>query len=307
MKKLFALFLSAAMLMLGGCLTTRTSDMLDDLSPMLFPGEDVAVYDRDIVWASPGGRDIRLDVSAPDGDGPFPIVVWIHGGGWEYFSKEGNEGMARYITNRGYVVVNANYRMAPEVTMVPMIEDAMGAVIWAKDHAADYNGDPSRVAVSGHSAGGHLAAMVTVAAGAPYFTPTYQSEQGHDATVTVGVPVSGIYDFVQRGEDPDRGKWVVKLFGVSYDEDPERYAKCSPISYVRAGLPPQLVVFAEEEGLRPAAEDWVERMEDIGAPVEWYMEPGVNHAWPSFHWRPPAQRTYDRMIEFFDEQLKGDK
>ena len=90
--------------------------------------------------------------------------------------------------------------------MKSMVEDALGAVIWAKDHAARYKGDPDRIAVSGHSAGGHLAAMVTVAANDPYFTPTYQSDQGNDASVDIGIPVSGIFDFISRAADKDRSR-----------------------------------------------------------------------------------------------------
>jgi acetyl esterase/lipase len=301
MKSIYLFLIFCLVVSVSGCLTTKTTDMMDDLSPILVPPEKVANYDRDVVWASPGGRDIKLDVSWPAGEGPFPVLVWVHGGGWEYFSKEGNEGMARYITNRGYVVVNANYRMAKEVTMKTMVEDAFGIVIWTKDNIEKYNGDPNRVAVSGHSAGGHLESMVTVACGDPYFTPTYKSEKGNDCTVKASIPVSGIYDFTERGEE--KVDWTTKIFGVSYKEDPELYEKCSPISYVKADLPPQLIVYAEKEGLRPAAEDWVNRMKETGAPVESYMEPGVNHAWPSFHWRKPAQNTYDRMIKFLDENL----
>ena len=73
--------------------------------------EHVEHYERDLVWASPGGRDIRVDVSRPEGEGPFPMLVWFHGGAWKQGRKENSEGQARYITNRGYAVVNANSRL----------------------------------------------------------------------------------------------------------------------------------------------------------------------------------------------------
>lgn len=291
--------------LLAGCMNSKTSQKVDDLIPAMFPPEKVANYVKDVVWVSPGGRDLRLDVSWPEGEGPFPVLVWIHGGSWEMFSKEANMGLACYITNRGYVVINVNYRMAPEVRMKTIVEDALGAVVWAKDHAADYNGDPSRLAVSGHSAGGHLAAMITTACGDPFFTPSYKSAKGNDCKVDAAIPVSGVYDFVKRGvENPER--WE-RVFGVSYDGDPKLYEKCSPISYLSADLPPQLVVYAEEEFLREANETWVQSLKDTGAPVESYMELGQDHVWPTWHFKKPAQQTYDRMIRFLDEQFKDGK
>jgi len=288
--------------LLAGCMNSKNSQKYDDLVPMVFPPERVAHYDRDVVWASPGGRDLHLDVSAPEGDGPFPVLVWIHGGGWEMFSKEANEGLARYVTNRGYVVFNVNYRMYPEVEMKTIIEDAMGSVVWVKENAWLYNGDAERIAVSGHSAGGHLAAMVGVACGDPFFTPTYQSDEVADCSVKAAIPVSGVYDFVRRGEEnPER--WG-QVFGVEIDDDRELYEKCSPISYVRAGLPPQLVVYAEEEGLRPANEDWIEMLEQAGVPVASHMELGEDHLWPTWHFKKSAKNSYDKMIEFLDEQFK---
>ncbi len=299
MKKL--LILTALLtLVLTGC-GPRSSRKVDDLL-ILTPKEKVANYERNVVWASPGGTDLHMDVSWPEGQGPFPILVWIHGGGWESYSKEANIGLARYITNRGYVVFNVDYRMSPEVVMKTIIEDAMGAVIWAKDHAAQYNGDPGRIAVAGHSAGGHLAAMVATAAGDPFFSPTYTSPTGHDCSVNAAIPVSGVFDFVARAKSDD-DSWV-HVFGASIADNPLLFEKGSPVSFVRKDLPPQLVVYAEEEYLREASEEWIYRLEQVGASHESYMQPGRKHLWPTWHWQDDAQQTYDMMVQFLDGQLK---
>ena len=288
---------------LTGCVTSKSSQKLDDLVPKMVPPEKVAHYARDVVWASPDGRNLLLDASWPEGEGPFPVLVWFHGGSWEFFSKEANEGLARYITNRGYVVFNVNFRMAPEVTLKPIVEDALGAVIWAKDHAREYNGDPVRVAVAGHSSGGHLCAMVTVACGDPFFTPTYSSPAGATCQVQASVPVSGVYDFFAEAKHNPKG--CNRLVGASPADDPELYRKLSPVSYVRAGLPPTLVVYAEKEDLRPVNEQWAQLLAQAGDPVESYMQPGENHLWPTWHWKKSAKQTYDRMAKFLDDQLKN--
>jgi len=290
----------------AGCMTPGMSRQIDDLVPAVFRPEQVAHYARDVVWASPSGKKLKLDVSWPEGEGPFPVLVWIHGGAWEDFSKEANVGLARYITNRGYVVVNVNYRTAPQFQMKTIVEDAFGAVIWAKDHAADYHGDPSRVAVAGHSAGGHLAAMVATACGDPFFTPTYRSAKGNDCSVQAAIPVSGVYEFDSLIREEGGKRWA-RVFGVLPEEDPELFAKCSPESYLRADLPPQLVLWGEEDFLREQNEKWVADLKQAGAPVEGYMALGQDHLWPTWHWKKPAQDSYDRMVKFLDEQLKGEK
>lgn len=303
MKRKMAMVVMAAA-MVAGCLTAKQSRKIDDLVPLMGPPEKVAHYAKDVVWSAPGGVELKADVSWPEGEGPFPVLVWIHGGGWEQFSKEANVGLARYITNRGYTVINVDYRMSPEVTMKTIIEDAMGAVIWSKDHAAEYRGDPARIAVAGHSAGGHLTAMIAVACGDPYFKPTYSSASGHDCKVRAAIPVSGVYDFQPSIAKEGAERWA-KIFGATPGQDPELYKKCSPVSYLRADLPPELVIWGGKDFLREDGETWVKQLKEVGAPFESYLQPEVDHLWPTWHWTKPAQETYDRMIEFLNQQLKG--
>ena len=160
------------------------------------PPEPVAEYERGLVWASADGTDIYADVSRPQGEGPFPVLVWFHGGAWKEGRKEHYRGLTCYITNRGYTVVNANFRLSPHVSMREMVEDAMGSIVWVKDNAEQFKGDPDRIATGGHSSGGHLAATAALACGDTYFTPTYQSVSGHGCGVICLIAVSGVFDFV---------------------------------------------------------------------------------------------------------------
>lgn len=266
------------------------------------PPEPVAEYERDLVWASPGGTDIYADVSRPEGEGPFPILVWFHGGVWKGGRKEHYKGLACYITNRGYTVVNANFRLSTHVSMKEMVEDAMGSILWAKDNAERFKGDPDRIAVAGHSSGGHLAAMAALAYGDAYFTPTYQSASGHSCGVKCLLAVSGVFDLESMTKT--HLKWLTGIFGVSPADDPEVYRKCSPMSYVKADLPPHLVVCGGKEHLQVAAKEWVDKLRGVGAPAELYMQPGARHNWPTNHWKTPAKETYDRIIEFMDRHMK---
>ena len=266
--------------------------------------EHVEHYEQDLLWASPGGRDIHVDVSRPEGEGPFPMLIWFHGGAWKQGRKENSEGQARYITNRGYAVVNANYRMRPEVTMKEMIEDAMGAVIWAKDHAESFNGDCERLAVGGHSSGGQLAAMVGVASGETFFEPTYKSPSGNDCGVKCLVPVSGVFDFRQMIKTHGK-KWLPEIFGATPAEAPDLYDKSSPASYLRADLPWQLVVCGGKEHLQIASREWAESVRQAGAKVELHVQAGQRHSWLLNYWKPSTKQTYDRIIQFLDKHLKS--
>jgi acetyl esterase/lipase len=288
---------------LGGCSGNKLSTQIDDLVVVLWPPERVKHYARNVVYAAPNGHRLTLDVSWPDGPGPFPILVFIHGGSWEEFSKEANEGLARWMTNRGYTVFNINYRLVPEVTVREIVNDAMGAVIFAKDHAAEYHGDPQRVAVAGHSAGAHLATLVAVAAGDPYFTPSYRSTAGNDGRVRAVVAFSGVYDFVGRTPGFDEKKWD-RRFGVSYEQNPQVWKKCSPISYVRPDLPPSLVLWGEKDFLRPENENWVAALQAAGASVQGSRVPRADHLWPLWHWSKSALESYRLMLAFLDTHLK---
>lgn len=266
------------------------------------PPEPVAEYERDLVWASPGGDDIYADVSRPQGEGPFPILVWFHGGAWKEGRKEHYKGLACYITNRGYAVVNTNFRLSPHVSMKQMVEDAMGSIIWTKDNAEQFKGDPNRIAAAGHSSGGQLAAMAALGCGDAYFTPTYQSVSGHDSSVKCLLALSGVFDFESIMNT--HRKWLTSIFGVSPDDDPEMYRRCSPMTYVKADLPPQLIVWGGKERLQVASEEWVDKLRDVGARVELYIQSGARHNWPTQHWKTPAKETYDRIIEFMDRYMK---
>jgi acetyl esterase/lipase len=293
-----AIMMAAVAAMAGSAACQRPKSRVEHYEP-------VANYARDVTWLKADGAEVKADVSWPEGPGPFPVVVWFHGGGWRFFSKSANEGLARYLTNRGFVVMNMDYRMAPAVKMKTIIEDAQGAVVWAKDHANEYHGDPARLAVGGHSAGAHLAAMAAMACGDPFFTPSYPSAQGNDCQVAAIVPVSAVFDFEGFTEREASVPRIEEIFGATPQQDPDLYRRCSPLAYIRPDLPPQLVVYAGKENLRPRIERYLARLQPSGAPYQVYMQPKVNHIWVIQSDTEPAHQTYDRIIAFLNETLKA--
>lgn len=126
-------------------------------------GPEVAkVEDRTI----PGpGPEIPVRVYTPAGPGPFPILVWFHGGGWVVGDLDSADGTARQLTvGANCVTVSVDYRLAPETKFPGASDDCYAATVWAAQHAGELNGDASRLAVGGDSAGGNLAAAVSLMA-----------------------------------------------------------------------------------------------------------------------------------------------
>jgi acetyl esterase/lipase len=267
------------------------------------PPEEVANYWRDVTFAEVDGRTLTLDVSAPEGDGPFPILMIIHGGGWTLHTNTVMEGMARYITNRGYVVFNVNYRTLPEgATMEQIVEDVFGALIWIKEHAAEYKGDPAKICVTGDSAGGHLTAMIVTQGDNPAFTPTYQGSGHRDLSVTCAIPTYGAFDFVILGKI---APWLVDdWIGEKYKANPERYELLSPLYHIKKDLPPQFIIVGNLDPLYPLSIVYVNALKAEGAPVEMWVYPGQTHAFLNYFWKKNGKKGYDKMIEFMDKQMK---
>ena len=120
----------------------------------------------DVPWAAPEGFELKMDIYTPNGDqASYPVIVMFHGGGWLINNKSiMNDASAYLATNSRYVICNVDYRLLTDqkntVTMNEIIEDVMGAVLWVKQHIAQFKGDPSRIIVTGDSAGGHLASII---------------------------------------------------------------------------------------------------------------------------------------------------
>lgn len=122
---------------------------------------------QNIAWAKPDGISLTMDIYTPQtGKSNYPVYVIFHGGGWLINNESIMDEMSQYMAAHGeYVICNVNYRLLPQggnsITMNQIVEDAMGALLWIKDNIGKYKGNADKIAVSGDSAGGHLAAMVS--------------------------------------------------------------------------------------------------------------------------------------------------
>jgi acetyl esterase/lipase len=210
----------------------------------------------------------RLDVYVPVPDtaavSPRPVVVFWHGGRWRYGDKADYRFVGAALAESGYLTVVANYRHYPQVKMPGFMQDAARAALWAAAHANEYGGDRERLYLMGHSAGAHLAALVTL--DLRYFAAAGQSAP-HIAGV---IGLSGPYDFLPLLE-PD----VQDMFGP-----PPLYPESQPINFVRADAPPMLLVHGlKDETVRPKNSiNLAAALRALGAPVTLKLYPKLAHA-----------------------------
>ena len=116
---------------------------------------------RDVAYVTNAHQRQKLDLYVPEkGDGPFPIIVWIHGGAWMSGDKNGCPPLSSGFVARGYAGVSLDYRLSGDAIFPAQIEDCKAAIRWLRAHAKEYRLDPTRIGVWGASAGGHLVALL---------------------------------------------------------------------------------------------------------------------------------------------------
>jgi len=277
----------------------------------LLPIAEPAHSAKRVTYATVDGQALKTDIFWPDGEGPFPMVVNFHGGGWTKTDQEGfSEPMCKWLANQGYVVFNVSYRLAPKYIFPAQVNDALGAVIFAKHHAADYNGDPTRVAVMGDSAGGNLAAMAALCWDDPRFKPSFTAK-GVTAETHANVFLFPVLDLVDMAalsglyvivENP---KEIAKTYmGGGLDEMREEYRRASPMYRVRKDMSPTLFICGADDPLLPQSRTFKRKLDRLGVPNGMYVAAGETHGFTAFPFTKGATDAYAAIAAFLDLELK---
>lgn len=236
--------------------------------------------DRDVTYANLNGRDLKMDVYYPKSRGPWKGLIFIHGGGW----SEGDKAPLAVVLP-GYLVVSINYRMYPDAVFPAMIEDVKSAIRFLRANAAEYHLDPSRIALIGHSAGGHLAALAGLAGAEAGWDVGMHLEQS--SRVQAVIELSGPTDL--QATFPD---WVedlkIKVFGA------DGLSGGSPIHYAKKDAPPFLIVHGDADAAVPVeqAHRLHAALSKAGARVHKIILRNAGHGleaaggrvWPPFNW-----------------------
>jgi len=198
-----------------------------------------AEFKSDIEYARVGDTALHLDASVPEGAGPFPVAILIHGGGWSSGDKRGDTAIFGDALSRAqFTWFSIDYRLAPSNHWPACVEDVQTAVRWVKAHAKEFKGDPDRIALIGYSAGGHLACHAAVMAG---------DDTRVQAVVGCAAPTDHIADSERRG---GLSKSLQALLDRPQELDAttrDTLRDMSPINYVKPGLPPFLLLGGTED------------------------------------------------------------
>ncbi|MFF3756642.1 alpha/beta hydrolase [Streptomyces sp. NPDC002185] len=231
----------------------------------------------DTTLPGPGGTlPVRIYRPAA-AEGPLPVLVYFFGGGWTLGSIETGDAICRSLANAaGCLTVAVGYRLAPEHKFPAAVDDCDAGVRWIAEHAGRYGGDATRIAVAGDSAGGNLAAAVTLRnrdAGGPPLV----------AQLLVYPNTDYLADTASRRENTDPLLFNDKSVHWYWDNylataEDGVHPLASPLRAPdHTGLPPALVITAEYDPLRDEGEQYADRLRESGVPVESVRYPGVAH------------------------------
>lgn len=183
-----------------------------------------------------------LNVYMPKKGSNSPMVVWVHGGSLTSGDKDNVLNKAEYFTARGYVFVSVNYRLSPDVKHPVHAQDVADALVWLHENARHYSADPEKLFMIGHSAGAHLAALVSI-------DQKYLEKSGGNLSILDGVVLldgTG-YDINQlmKNASTKMKEWYVESYGKTKKD----WDQASPVNFIRSenNIPPFMIAYADEE------------------------------------------------------------
>lgn len=283
-------------------------NLLDGFAEMLNAGTPEVGAFHEKVAVEGADSTVTADVVVPAGTGPWPVLVYLHGGGWICGSPNTHKKLTHRFAEGGYLVFNVDYRLAPEHPFPTPFHDCVAAVRWAARAAADYGGDPTRLAVGGDSAGGNLSAAAAIALA-----------DDADVQIRAALLIYGVFDFAAMGSvaqsavaeaNPalaEAGEALTELMVGSY-LGADRSAgllgdpRVSPI-HEAGKLPPSHVVCGTADPLLAQAATLTEALTKAGIDHESVSVPDMPHGFVQMEFLPPARQAIDRMLAFLDARL----
>ncbi|HEY0007536.1 MAG TPA: alpha/beta hydrolase [Tepidisphaeraceae bacterium] len=277
---------ASVLISMGAAIGCSRFDLLNATVP-----KRTYVATRDVAYGQQPRQ--KLDIFQPKNAGkPAAVVIFFYGGDWRSGSKADYLFVAEALASRGFVAVLPDYRLYPETTFPGFVQDGAAAIRWTHDHIDEFGGDPQRLFLLGHSAGGHIAALLTL-------DETYLQEVGLDRSVIrATTTLAGPFAFAPREGD-------VPVFAMRSADEPAPFASM-PVNVVDGKAPPMQILHGATDTIVDPAN--VQRLSDrinaVGGAVRTAIYPGKGHvsivlslAW-SFRWLTPALND---LTNFFRE------
>jgi len=261
--------------------------------------------ETDLTFGTAGGEELKLDFVRPTaGDGPFPLVVFIHGGGWRIGNRRDNHGLMQGAAKAGYAAASIQYRFAPKHKFPAQLDDVRQAFAYLRKEAERLRIDPDRVVVAGGSAGGHLALLAGF----------YKDANGERIPGIRGIVyLCGPTAFVHIKIPDDGNAGMKKAIGVSVDDlindllgTPDRSAaiakEASPVTYIDKNAPPVLTMHGEKDNIVPADQARIlhAALKEAGVPEKLVLLEGAGH---DLGGQVNGARMVLEMLSFLKERL----
>jgi acetyl esterase/lipase len=254
---LISLVLSSVFLILGLTSCAPAGGGIPMGKPAAF---SVSPTFKDVAYEG-GSNPKKLDVYLPSGNGPFPVVINIHGGGFKFGDKSGVfETIGKAFLSSGYALVSIDYRLSGEAIFPAAVQDGKAAVRFLKSNSTKYKLDPDKIALFGQSAGGNIASMIATTAGIPDFEDSALGNAGISSQVQAVINWFGPTDFSQMDaqakaqgcseSDQTHNKsdsFESAYLGAAVPTVPELVRKSNPITYISKNTPPFLIQKGDQD------------------------------------------------------------
>jgi acetyl esterase/lipase len=293
--------------------------MIEDETMFPFPPADVSHFLRkwlDLPYASLSPTQ-KLDIYLPDeGDGPFPVILHIHGGGFASGDKRDIKVLTQLKgLERGFAVVGVNYRLSGEAIFPAGLQDIKAAIRWLRANSAQYHLDGSRIAAWGGSSGGNYAAMVCLTANVPAFDDPGLGNPEYPCNVQAAVDWFGPTDFLKMDEQLDENGFgpsdhgeadspESRYLGARLSDVPLKVEIANPMMYIHKRMPPILIQHGRLDSLVPVQQSmlFVEKLEKYVSHdrFEFDILEGAGHGDPLFE----TDENMERVFSFLDRYLK---
>lgn len=247
----------------------------------------------------PGNFSIPLEIYVPKGEGPFPAILLIHGGGWKQRQVEADRPLAERLALRGYVVAQVAYRLSTEAQYPAALHDCKAALRFMRAHAKEYKIDPDRIGCAGGSAGGHLSGLVGMTGG----MKELEGEGGNpdqSTSVKACVVMAATMDLV-TANTPKNNESAIMFFGL-ISKKSATYVEASPITHVSKASPPTLFIEGEKDTLKIGRAEMQEKLRAAGVPTEIITLKSAPH--PYWMSQPWLDQTAKAIGDWFDKYVK---
>jgi acetyl esterase/lipase len=272
-----------------GCLLVTNSRT--NAAPVI---PDTVLWEEGIEYTNPDNQHLQLNLARPKaGEGPFPAVICIHGGGFRAGKRDSYDTLCVKLAERGYVAATITYRLAPKFQFPAAVNDTKAAVRWMRANAKTYKVDPTRIGVTGGSAGGHLAQFLAVTA----HVPRFEGQGGHpdqSSAVTCVVNVYGPSDFTKSyGKSVDAHEVLPLWFGGNLDTKRDLHIPDAAPTLCIHGTDDKYVAHEQAVWL-------VDKLKASTVDAELLTLEGAGHGFKG----ADAEKAEKALFEYFDKKLK---